>query len=56
LRIEQCRRETERSLIGQRIGMIPADGDLLARQREGAPFDRAADADQAGIVRLFQTL
>jgi hypothetical protein len=38
----------------QGIGMIPADGDLLARQRERAPFDRAADADQAGIVRLFQ--
>jgi hypothetical protein len=36
--------------------MIPADGDLLARQRERAPFDRAADADQAGIVRLFQKL
>jgi hypothetical protein len=33
--------------------MIPADGDLLTRQCEGAPFDRAADADQAGIV-LFQ--
>ena len=38
------------------IGMIAADGDLLASQREGAPFDRATDADQAGIVRLFQKL
>jgi hypothetical protein len=38
----------------ERIGMIAADGGLFARQREGAPFDRAADADQAGIVRLFQ--
>ena len=38
------------------IGMIAADGDLLASQREGAPFNRATDADQAGIVRLFQKL
>jgi hypothetical protein len=38
-----------------RIGMVPSDGDLLARQREGAPFDRAADADQARVMKLFQT-
>jgi hypothetical protein len=41
---------------GERIGMVAADGDLLAGQREGASFDGAADADQARIVRLFQTL
>ena len=39
----------------QPIGVVAADGDLVARQREGAAFDRAADADQARIMQVFQT-
>jgi len=35
--------------------MVPADGGFLARQRERAPFDRPADADQARMMKLFQT-
>ena len=39
----------------ERIGMVPANGDLLARQRERPPFDRTTDADQARMMKLFQT-
>ena len=40
---------------GQPVGVIAADGDLVARKREGAAFDRAADTDQARIMQVLHS-